>query len=475
MFVIVSIHVYLTVCVMIGWHTQKMTVLLFLIDSGFQFRTHCYQNSSGAVRRSLLFWAMFLPVGSRYAVRPENVGTTALAAFLLSAQYVIIYYTSGLCKFGDTWKHGTALWRALNLKSIAVYRLAKVFTWFPGLCTVLTHGTWYAEMYACFLLFGPEKVRLFAIVLFGSFHVGIQLMLDTGQFQFVMASGLIGLLPSFVCNFVENICHRFLILHSSRRRDRGSSSLASLSEWCSRSISLGSDVLALAKNGHDKKAAPIVGVPFFSVRGLTGLSALVCLAALWVMNCRFVRGFNHSPDVICPAPHELFPRLETLLTNMGMWQEWRMFSPNPPDQSSWIRVMGLMENGNVVDLFQHGRPSLDHPPLLTGKLLEPPYTIWDDQRWCKYFEFVANPTACNLLDFGAFVCRSWPTYRNPAGLHGLAVLRFHEHIDDLNNHFKLGPVQYEVMHYQWCHDASKDIIMGEKGHEKQWYMKTNTR
>lgn len=222
-------------------------------------------------------------------------------------------------------------------------------------------------------------------------------------------------------------------------------------------------------------ANPSDASPSFSLglSGCTSVVALVCLYVVWVMNCSFIHGYlpaQQSRAIVCPASKSVIPkRLEYWLTELGMFQEWRMFSPNPANPSVWIRIAGLQKDGVVVDLWDGGEPSLHLPPIWHGNLYTPPKVQWADQRWVKYFEFSSQPTSCNMLDFGSYVCRNWENSNNPQGLHGLAILRFYEMVHPET--YTVGQPEYTVIHYQWCFDASKAVILQE-GTEAKWFLRT---
>lgn len=154
-----------------------------------------------------------------------------------------------------------------------------------------------------------------------------------------------------------------------------------------------------------------------------------------------------------------------------------MFAPQPANPSSWYRMAGLQKNGVVVDLFHGGEPSLHLPPLWRPEsLLVPPQVLWADQRWVKFFEFSGSPGSCNMLDFGAYMCRQWKLQNDKSTpvLEGLAIFRINENVNPKAN--TVSAPDFIVVHYQWCVDEGQNLVL-DKTHPGdhnpgRWYMKS---
>jgi hypothetical protein len=145
---------------------------------------------------------------------------------------------------------------------------------------------------------------------------------------------------------------------------------------------------------------------------------------------------NHKQTTkIRGGDHDLTPTwLHGLIQVTRLDQNWCMFSPTPPKESSWFRFEGMLQEdfdaeqaGNstgavadaalplVVDFFAKGGMFKDFetavaPDLsMSAERRSDLYIDYGSHRWYKYWETVGNHAARDMLRSGLsrWVCTQW--------------------------------------------------------------------
>ena len=97
---------------LLGWRTRLAAVLSFLGLWSIQHRCSVVIETDDRMLLCLLFWAAFLPLDARFALRLRRGSQQtvwSVASVGLVVQVVLIYLCNGLPKTGPTWVEGVAL------------------------------------------------------------------------------------------------------------------------------------------------------------------------------------------------------------------------------------------------------------------------------------------------------------------------------------------------------------------------------
>lgn len=154
---------------------------------------------------TLLFWAIILPVGDRFAVLPRPMFSRSnLAqewrsplAFAALFQIAFIYFYNGISKNGERWMNGEAVHFFLS-EYDKLRPLAESVQPLDGLLRAMTYGTLIFEVILPVMIFLPYRnvaLRVFALLGVLAFHWGIDLLVDVGNFKYVATCAVMLMVP----------------------------------------------------------------------------------------------------------------------------------------------------------------------------------------------------------------------------------------------------------------------------------------
>jgi vitamin K-dependent gamma-carboxylase-like protein len=317
----------LALLLLLGRFTRVAAIGSWALLISLHARNPLVLNFGDAVLRVSLFWAMCLPLASRWSLDaararqppdPRPVSSIASAAFLL--QICFVYFFTAVAKSGRDWhSDGLALYYALQLDWMV---LPPAFWLREHLLAtkLLTWSTLGWEYVGPFLLLAPLWwMRLVGVLGFAALHLGISATLRLGVFPFVDLTVLAAFLPPEVWDRLEALVRRGPRRAAPAARATGSSGAAArLAVRACSAVLVGLVGLVFAAN--------IVGVG-------TG-----------------------DPAARLPAP------LVGALRALGLEQRWQMFSPNVPRLDGWFVMPARLADGRLIDASPHG-PALDwHKP-----------------------------------------------------------------------------------------------------------------
>lgn len=214
-----AVQALVAVGLLVGYRTRLMVVLSWLLQISLQARNVAILSSENAVLRILLLWAIFLPLGARWAVdsalapTPEEAAAddelrddgppplvlANLATLALVLQAILLYLSAGVQKYsrgGDAWQNGTAVYYAVQMQELA----NPWFGWLAErlwLCRVIGEATLALELFVPLLLLLPWAwARFTAIVSFVAFHIGTVLLFWLGILPWICIVMWVALLPS---------------------------------------------------------------------------------------------------------------------------------------------------------------------------------------------------------------------------------------------------------------------------------------
>src|SRR5690606_25905088 len=326
----------------VGYRTRAATVILWVLLTSLHNRHPMFGTASDSVRRLLLFWGYFLPLGCRFsldrhagrdATPREPIFNVASAAILM--QVTFVYLGAGLAKDYETWvRKGTATILAMRLDYFAT-RFGHALLQVPAILKATSVYTWWVENLMPFVALSPfynSRARIIAIVSFILLHLGLYLCMVLGAFPLLMMAAWLLFLPPSFWSWLAILPERPHVLGRAASRLSG--------------------MLAVLRARLPKRRGP--ARPQRSWVNRTSGHAVVAVAFTSVVmwNVQTIGG-RLWPD---------FPRLiknqdlVQLMKVLRLTQSWEVFSPHPSSKDGWLMVVATLRDGAQVDLFRGGRP-----------------------------------------------------------------------------------------------------------------------
>lgn len=392
-----ALEVVAAVAFMVGYRTRQANIMLWAMVIGSQARGSILLQAGDVVLRLLLFWCMFLPMGTRLSVDrlagrlestvPRQVLSVATTA--LQFQLAAIYIWSSLLKTGAPWRNGEAVWYALNLDHFAKQPLASMLLDHEAIWRMLTHATYAWEMAGPWLLltpflFGP--LRTLVVAGFVAMHLGFSAGLELGLFTWICIAGWIVLLPGWLWD------------------------------------KLGWPVAA----AEVEPSCP--GLPWarragsrWGIWGRYSLSQVPAFFFLWLI-------FQWNMSTIDARSWSVPKFGSSIGHTLRLDQRWDMFAPVPFTDDGWFVIPGELANGEFVELWQGGDVAWasDAERATWTRALEAPKeakqraydlsrqkpalvsAMYPNQRWRKYMRnlWLSRYRALRLY-YGKAVCKQW--------------------------------------------------------------------
>lgn len=365
------------VALTIGYRTSLATIGSWLFLVSLHNRLPDVLNGGDFLLRLLLFWAMFLPLGARWAVdsyhdtryQPRShVRSVASAALLL--QVVIMYSTNAAFKLsGDVWLRGEGLEYVFSLGQFTIL-LGDYLGSYPVVLQVLDY-LWMGLIGLSFLLIVlPGLWRAGFVALFVTMHLGMLLTMRIDLFPLISVAGLLPFLPA---SFWDRIVPRV-----TRYRP-----MAASGQW----------VQPLANR---LPVVTVTDVPLVLRRAkdrVVTVVPLIFLVLIILWNVQ-VLGYSevYGHDVV---PEEAESVIEVSRTD----QYWNMFAPDPLSTDGWIVAPGQLENGTRIDAFHGGPIQWDRPADISD--------TYPTARWRKYLVRLWRYDTADRQHFAEYLCRRW--------------------------------------------------------------------
>ena len=351
------------IALLVGYRTRWATVITWAVLASLQTRHPLLLNGGDHLLRMLLFWSIFLPLGSRWSLDNHRAGkgespqlAFSAATVAIMLQMCFMYWVSGFSKTDPVWTETRwALYYALNVDHIAK-GFGKWLLNFPELLRWLSTATLWLECWGPFLLFVPffiARIRILIILLFVGFHIGIFLCMDVGLFPWVSIIGLAVFLPGSVW------------------------------DWLGKRFSL------LAANTSPTKACDA------NKRYAALLNLTVVVLILY--------GMLFNLQVLAPTYFQWFDhRWKSLGYALRFEQRWDLFA-SPIVKDGWLVAVATLEDGSQVDLHHGGQPvNWDKPAMLSDR--------YRNTHRRMYFASLKQPTkvaAAHREFYVAYLKRDW--------------------------------------------------------------------
>jgi hypothetical protein len=189
-----------TVCLIAGFCTRTMSVLVFLGIVSLSNRNFFVDNAGDDLMRINCLLLMLTPAGAAYSVdqwlsarRTGDWIPPRLPPWgqrLLQLQLAYLYLDTFILKLpGDGWRDGTALYYALNYIELKRFHFKYLF-YYLWQIKLVTYSVEVAELCCATLIW----VRRFRYPVLGAaflLHLGINLTMQFPVFQYVMMASLV--------------------------------------------------------------------------------------------------------------------------------------------------------------------------------------------------------------------------------------------------------------------------------------------
>jgi len=402
----------------LGYRTRLCTMLCWLFVVSATERNLGVTDSSDTLHRVLLFWMMFAPAGAVYSLDRalDDVGTkswppmgSAVGFRFMQLQVLVLYTVTSITKGGIHWLDGSAVYRALQVWDFA-RPTATFFVDNLGFLSVpMTWSSLALELcVAPALVLGFYRVKLRRIIIVAAtlFHLGIETMLNVGMFSLMM--------PMTYTLFLWPQALDWL--------DSKRPTFPRLVAWFRTT---GQKILPDPAPHH----VDWVGTPR-NTRVLAGLGVLMAI----IIGDQF-----HEANPKIPRPPE---PLVAVMESMSLWQNWRMFAPNPVFDSGPWTADGVLADGLRVDVLAVAAPEFGVPP--GGR--------WVYSRWNKYRLHVAQQNQSGYLPWLArYLCAQYNSDARAKGRTKLESLELVFHSRRSHAPWEPeNPIMDRVMHRQRC-------------------------
>jgi hypothetical protein len=334
-----AVQIALAVALLLGLRPRLMAGLSFVLLGSLHVRNPMVVTGGDQLLRMMLFWSMFVPLG------PVPTGDRKLASAGTAGvivQLCCMYWVSFLLKTGAPWREDfSALAQALAFehytRPAGFWLLAH-----PELCKLLTIAVLVLEAIGPLLVVIPWRNacwRTLAVVGFCSFHLGIALTMELGLFPWVCFACWLALLP---------------------------------------------DALFPARLRAYLRARP------YALGRAGTLIAISSLAYVLAWNVRSLDPDFDRSDRFCAVGNAAH-----------LDQNWRLFTPYPPDDHGYFVVVIEHADGTSLDWLTGEAPTWLEPARVSA--------AYPDHRWRKFFlNLRDDERAPQRLHFAEYLCRSDP-------------------------------------------------------------------
>lgn len=408
----------------VGYRTRIATIVSWLLLLSLHVRNPMILNGGDVLLRVLLFWAIFLPLGERWAIDARRIdrdrsSVATVATIAVLVQMVVMYVTNAVHKTqGELWLNGEAVIYVFSLDQFTIL-LGNVLAEQYALLRVFTY-LWIALVVLSPLLLLLTGVgRAIIASLFVGMHLGMLVTMRIDLFPLVVVAGLIPFYQTTVWDAAAALSSRVGFSNAvARRLERTEAIVAA--------VRIPEVPVPAAVGGIVRESDVDRGRRLFS----TILPALF-LALVLLSNAQAV-GYAEVPD-----------RGEQVLDATQTDQSWRMFAPDPLRTTRWFVAPGELADGSEVDALHGSEVVWDRPPDVAD--------TYPNSRWRKYLSNVWTADNENHRSYlGNYLCGRWNGEHEPE----LETVTVYSLAQTAESPTELGPVRERRMHR---HDCSGEL------------------
>jgi hypothetical protein len=311
-----AVHGLFAFFLLIGFRTRLSSLIVLLLYISLHNRNLFINQAGDDLIRLMLFWGLFLPWNSFYAVDSRKIKNKWKQQLLPNLGYLLliatVYFFTVCLKYGDEWrKEYSAVYYALSLEQLRMPYTGDWLYTHPQLMKILTFASYYIELIIPVLILFPAKkgwLRLTAFFLLFCLHIGIGLSIYVGLFFIINIVTAIGLLPSFVMDWLEkkipfmNFLSRSAVLHAN---------------------------YSVAERNR--------------MRWFTNVICAVAIVVSLIVNLSAVKWFRYELADAAAVP----------VNALRFDQYWGMFSPNVLKRDGWYVYYGIDSIGRQWDISRN--------------------------------------------------------------------------------------------------------------------------
>lgn len=365
---------------LVGYRTRTATVLSLLLLISVQYRNPSLLNGGDRLLHELLFLAVFLPLGTRWAIdsleaadgtrletqtaqseRDSRIATPAIAAML--GYIVVVFVNNALIKAeGDTWHNGEALHYALRQDHMTIL-LGNHIADFPLFLTAGTYVWMGLVTGAPLLILLTGRLRTAYVSVFIAAVTGMAFSMAVGLFPAVLIASFLLFLPPGVWDCLERLAATAVDRVSAL--ERGTVAVRDATGRVRRPRTLGSLLSEPTRRRKQQCWSILVGCVVLSV-------------ALWSIGLLGVADTVEPVDGIESEDYE-----------------WRMFAPDPSTSYGWYVVEAGVDGETNRDVLRETEIRTDPPPDAAETL--------PNFRWRKYMNTLSDSDE-RADQFAAYMC-----------------------------------------------------------------------
>lgn len=355
---------------LVGYRTRVATAASLVLLVLLHLRNPLVLNSGDRLLRSLLIWALFLPLDRRWAIdarRYDTRGTvSSVATAAVLVQVALVYVINATYKVdGQLWRSGEAVAHVFQADQLT-YLLGDLLAEFPALLVAATY-LWMAMLVVSpLLLVATGRLRMLLASLFVTMHAGMLVSMPIGLFPLISITGLILFYPPPAWDAAGNVFEETVGV------DR-------LRAWTARIEA------TVPPSGRVWARWPRVAE--------AGRWVAAELPAVLLVTVLLSAG-SITTGADLPEP------VEQGIDTANLQQRWQMFAPHPTSTTRWMAFPANTTAGTSVDAFYGGPPDLDRPANVDG--------TYPSNRWRKFFQSVREDSdGAYRRSFAAYLCAQW--------------------------------------------------------------------
>ncbi|MDX1921403.1 MAG: HTTM domain-containing protein [Candidatus Caenarcaniphilales bacterium] len=389
-FILFLFSLYFAISLIIGYKTFLSTLASWILILSWHNRNPFLFHSGDQLLQLLLFWSLFIPLGKFFSIDSIRQGKSSVESYsyfsvgsiAIICQIFFVYFFTSLHKIGPEWvERGSAVYYALNLDTF-VNPLGKWLLNFPLLLHFSSYLVFAIELFIPFLIFIPffnDRIRLFVIFTFISFHFMLGIGLSIGLFSIICSTAWLLLLPKSTWEYLGNLRNKHL---------NGVTSI------------------------HLNKIKNYINKFIFQTFNFLPLLRKVAASMLCGVLLAFVLMINLND--INSSKFSISPSIGWIKSFLGLKQEWKMFSPYLIKEDFWAIMIGETHNGEFMDLEQEG--------IIPLKVQKNRYLLTKPKNLCKvckeqylgsYSNYICIMGDRPLINLAEHSCLEWNSNKNP--------------------------------------------------------------
>lgn len=367
---------------LIGYRTRLATAVCYLLTLNLQNRNPLVTDAGDIVLKCLLFWSMFLPLGAAASVdrrltsrgegdeAPRRFASLATAALLL--QVAMIYWSTAAEKHSDIWHpRYTALFYTFSI-DIFARPLGHGLLRYPEFLRWLTASAYWLEWLGPLVALLPiarDWPRLIVVFAMWGLHLSTAATMYLGWLPWISMAAWLPFLPKAFWD----------TLGRWRRRvgavGRAAGASTSTESWLRRVF-----------------RRPAVPASPAGPIAIAVVAACLIYTVAWNLN-ETTGGIDRRLRL--PGSWKSVARIT------GLEQTWRMFAPFPMTNDGWFCMTGVLDNGEVVNLWQ---PEVPLPTRKPARVAD----TYINPRWRQYLIAVMSERWSGQVDeLAVWLRRRW--------------------------------------------------------------------